>query len=209
MTRESKSLLADPNTLSGRQEVKSWHREHMLPTVSLAGEESPLPPPRRPVHSSTVWDAHQQERFKESWTQRARRKSLRWSVLWFVAVTENIWWVKCCVQSWRIHGRQRGEGRPVCSGRRSVVIHSFNLTHIESLRGSVDWKPCREKSAMSDQCWPDNPVAQTQAGGWNFSLPFLSIPTGILKGGRRKDKGQCSSFPALPVRDSIFICFIS
>lgn len=52
MTRESKLLLADPNTLSGRWEVESRHSEHVLPTSSLAGEESPLPPPRRSVRST-------------------------------------------------------------------------------------------------------------------------------------------------------------
>lgn len=52
VTRESKLLLADPNTLSGRQEVKSRHSKHVLPKISLVGEESPLPPPRHSVRST-------------------------------------------------------------------------------------------------------------------------------------------------------------
>ena len=52
VTRESKLLLADPNTLSGRQEVKSRHSKHVLPKISLVGEESPLPPPRHCVRST-------------------------------------------------------------------------------------------------------------------------------------------------------------
>ena len=56
---------------------------------------------------------------------------------------------------------------------------------------------------MSDGPHPDNPVAQTQAGGWNFGLLFLSTPTGIRKGGGRKDKGQCSGFLDLPTHPSI------
>lgn len=151
------------------------------------GVPTATPETQRPVHSSTVWDAHQQKRFKESWTQRARRKSLRWSVLWFVAVTENIWWVKCCVQSWRIHGRQRGEGRPVCSGRRSVVIHSFDLTHIESLRGSVDWKPCREKSVNEWPMLTRQPCGSNSGRGLEFQSPVFEYTNRDTK--RRKKKG--------------------
>lgn len=69
------------------------------------------------VHLSTVWDAHQQKWFKESWTQRAGRKSLRWLVLWFVAVIKSIWWVSVVSKGAEsMVSREKREGQSALAG---------------------------------------------------------------------------------------------
>lgn len=72
---------------------------------------------------------------------------------------------KCCVQraGESMVGREEREGQSGLAGASSHP--EFRSHHVESLPRKRDWKPCREKSAMSDQPHPDNPVAQTQAGG--------------------------------------------
>lgn len=108
--------------------------------ISLAGEQSHLSTPTQGlVHFYTVWDAHQQKRFKESWTQGARRKSLRWSVLWFVAewYRVNDEYVLCPKVENPWSAERRGKWVP---GRCSVVIQSLNFTHVESFWWCIDWK---------------------------------------------------------------------
>lgn len=87
----------------------------------------------------TVWDAHQQKWFKQLWTQRAGRKSLRWSIVWFVAE----WWINgeralCPEAEIPQLADRRWKASAVVGA--SVVIQRLDFTHVEPLWWCIDWK---------------------------------------------------------------------